>query len=117
VLRCWRDVGGGSYGGVVVVAREIVGREGRVSGARDGGQRAHCARSTATPPPSKEPPPTARYCCAAPALARRQQSLRSIDKPLRSFVAAGQGSLSMKVRRGSRGGCGCSSLYRTLGVG
>ena len=66
---------------------------------------------------NSKPPPTARYCCAAPALARRQQSLRSIDKPLRSFVAAGQGSLSMKVRRGSRGGCGCSSLYRTLGGG
>ena len=93
-------------------------REGGVCGARDGGQRAHCVRSRATAPTDKgDPPPTARYCCAAPALARRQQSLRSIDKPLRSFVAAGQGSLSMKVRRGSRGGCGCSSLYRTLGVG
>ena len=26
---------------------------------------------------TRKPPPTARYCCAAPALARRQQSLRS----------------------------------------
>ncbi len=47
---------------------------------------------------TRKPPPTARYCCAAPALARRQQSLRSIDKPLRSFVAAGRGSLTVSLR-------------------
>ncbi len=41
------------------------------------------------------PPPTARYCCAAPALARRQQSLRSWWQPLRSFLAARQGSLTI----------------------
>ena len=83
--------------GVPVVAREDgLPRAPRQRRSRRGGQGARFRRSLEerTPPPDEAPPPTARYCCAAPALARRQQSLRSCDKPLRSFVAAGQGSLT-----------------------
>ena len=66
VLRCWSRRAGGSYGGVAVVARENDRSEGRVSGARDGGQGAHCARSTATPPPDEETASdsTILLCCS-----------------------------------------------------
>ena len=81
VLRCRTDVGGESSGGVPV------GRSRRRL-PRGPRQRRELLAAMAlrsfvaalnchTPPPSKAPPPTARYCCAAPALARRQQSLRS----------------------------------------
>jgi hypothetical protein len=74
-------------------SREFATREGRLSGARDGGQRAHCARSTATPPPSKETASdgTVLLCRSG---SRSPAAVASLlfDKPLRSFVAAGQGS-------------------------
>ena len=89
---------GGSSGVVAVVARVDRPQRGR----RQRRSRRRPTRSlrslTSTAPTDKgDPPPTARYCCAAPALARRQQSLRSTDKPLRSFVAAGQGSLTIST--------------------
>ncbi len=60
-------VGGGSYGGVAVGRSRPDGlAERRVSSARSGGQRAHCARSTATPPPDEETASdsTVLLCCS-----------------------------------------------------
>ena len=45
--------------------------------AQDASLVPRCARRATPPPDMWDLPPTARYCCAAPALARRQQSLRS----------------------------------------
>ena len=99
VLRCW--VGRG---------RRVLRRDGcgslrgddrrQAAGLRRVARSANALTALAQPRSllrTRKPPPTARYCCAAPALARRQQSLRSIDKPLRSFVAAGQGSLTIFI--------------------
>ena len=54
-------------------------RKGRVSGASSGGQGAPLLRRCAQlrPLSGRGTASAARYCCAAPALARRQQSLRS----------------------------------------
>ncbi len=89
---------GGSYGGGSV-AGSLRDHDGRLTGGLRRVARSANALTALDQPRSllrtRKPPPTARYCRAAPALARRQQSLRSVDKPLRSFVAAGQGSLTV----------------------
>ena len=58
-----------------------------------GGQRAHCARSTAIPPPSMTAP--RRKLPRRSALARRQQSLRSCRQAPPLLRRSAQGSLTL----------------------
>src|SRR4051812_38428683 len=88
VLRCWLDVGGGAYGGGVVVARGSVAREHRVSGASSLRPWRSLRSLNRDPSSGRGNRLRAEKSLGAPALARRQQSLRSyVDKHLTSFGA------------------------------